>query len=436
MKAGSSRIKALFDTSRKMIDPQSLGSASVYHYSLPAWHEFGSGRVEQAADLASGKLLINGGEILVSKLNPEKSVVISAEGHDLTTLCSPEFVVLIPKDIVGRFGYYLMLSAPVRAELQSSVESVTNSHKRARVDKFLDFRVAHPDFPTQTAIATFLDRETARIDDLIAKKERLVAVLESKRSTSVLHCLAHGLSDLYWDNRDFAIRFSLKEPAWSVRSVGSVVSFMTSGSRGWSDLLGEDGEGFIQSGHIGRRMEVNLTFSQRVQPQTGAEADRTLAKTGDVLVCITGGRTGAVGIIRELNERAYINQHICLLRANQSVILPELLAHMLWSEIGQKQIEICQYGLKQGLGFREVAKLRIPVPPLQEQAPILAKINHETAVIDALTERIQESLLRLREFRAALITAAVTGQIDVATWTRQGVGASELEAAEQSAVGG
>ena len=162
-------IKRLFSVLRRIVEPASFDGEEVYHYSLPVWHELGAGRQENGNDIGSGKWLLEGGEILVSKLNPDKGAVILAEKHDIPTVCSLEFIALQPIQIVGRFSFYLMQSNPIRFQLQSSVESVTNSHKRARVDRFLSSRVVVPPTGMQMAIADFLDRETGRIEALKAK---------------------------------------------------------------------------------------------------------------------------------------------------------------------------------------------------------------------------------------------------------------------------
>lgn len=283
----------------------------------------------------------------------------------------------------------------------------------------------------QSAIADFLDRETTRIDLLIEKKGRLSTVLSERRQAISQQCLAaEGLIKFDWkpDRQSFA--FQWNQVGWSAMRVKGVVSFMTSGSRGWSDLLGTEGEAFIQSGNIGRYMDVDVASAHRVQPQIGAEAERTLVRKNDVLVCITGGRTGAVGFIREINERAYINQHVCVLRARSRTIHPELLAQILWSDIGQKQISMCQYGVKQGLGFNELANLLIPVPPREIHDQLVEGINRATARLDNLTAAIQKSVARLQELRASLITAAVTGDLDMETWKKRGMTERRTDAIE------
>lgn len=279
--------------------------------------------------------------------------------------------------------------------------------------------IGAPDLKQQKLIADFLDRETARIDELVEKKLKMIELLAEKRGVITLQCLSEGLKSFDWlsDRQSFSFRFV--KDGWAEMPVKSIVSFMTSGSRGWSSFLGSEGEIFLQSGNIGRHMELDLASSQRVQPQVGAEAERTLVKQEDVLVCMTGGRTGAVGYIRSIVERSYINQHVCLLRARRGIILPELLAHILWSDIGRRQIELLQYGVKQGIGFNEVAEIRVPVPPPERQSEIVTEINTLTTKSDAATKLVGSSIDRLQELRSAIVTSAVTGQIDVGAWQRR-----------------
>ena len=204
---GSFPIKVLFDTCRKSVDPSSFGDGDVFHYSLPIWHEIGDGRIEAANQIESLKLLISGGEILVSKLNPEKGAVVHAKSHTLPVIASIEFIALRPRKIYGRYGYWLMLSAPIRAELSASVESVTNSHKRARVDRFLSLYVDVPDIPNQKAIADLLDCETARIDALRAKTLDSIDRLCEYRSALITAAVTGQIDVATWRKRGQTDRY-------------------------------------------------------------------------------------------------------------------------------------------------------------------------------------------------------------------------------------
>lgn len=286
--------------------------------------------------------------------------------------------------------------------------------------KFSDFPndwVYLPDLAIQKQIADFLDAEIARIDALIDKKQRFSDILMSNRTDAVLQVFERFNAPVMQITPE-TYATDIRTDGWSVRRVKHVISFMTSGSRGWSDLISDEGELFLQSGNIGRSMEVVLDTAQRIQPQSGAEAKRTRLQAKDVLVCITGGRTGAVGYLEQITEPAYINQHVCLLRARPALMEPKLLAHILYSRIGQKQLDFFQYGLKQGLGFSQVGEVRVPVPPRGLQNEILRDIDQALMKIDKLLELQSASITKLREYRAALITAAVTGQIDVAAHAR------------------
>lgn len=348
--------------------------------------------------------------------------------------CSPVCTIAIPKSgsksAHTRFWAYYLRSLASSGFIQSLAKGIRERSTDFRWGDASNLLVNFPDYDTQESIAAFLDHETARIDQLIGKKQQMATLLSERRGMAVLACLSEGLSGFSWQPENQSVAFQFQKEGWAAIRVKGLVSFMTSGSRGWSSLLGTEGEAFIQSGNIGRHMEVDLDSAQRVKPQVGAEADRTLVKKSDVLVCITGGRTGAVGYIRSIEGRAYINQHVCLLRARPRIVLPELLAHILWSEIGQKQIGLCQYGVKQGVGFNEVANLQIPVPPAKLQPELVKRIQAQTARLDQLTRAVQQSIDRLHELRSALITAAVTGRVDILTWQKRGLIASRLHAVD------
>lgn len=314
-----------------------------------------------------------------------------------------------------RFWFYSLLALDLAKYYYSLGGGVRQSIK------FSDFPnewISAADKTTQSDIADFLDRETARIDQLIEKKLHLTKTIHTARSSAVLKALSAGFSGLEYDSKNNKLTFLNLQSGWELKRLKRVAGHMTSGSRAWSDQIRDEGELFLQSGSITTSMGVSLDNAQRISPQEGAEADRTRVRAADVLVCITGGRTGAVGFIESLSETAYVNQHVCLIRPNPKRIQPRLLAQMLFSEIGQLQFSLAQYGLKQGLGFSEVANVIIPCPPLELQPQISREIAETTQRLNLLTERISTSIRTLNDFRSSLITAAVTGKIEPAEWRR------------------
>ncbi len=340
-------------------------------------------------------------------------------------------IVLQPRnDIESAFAHHLLRSVAFQEEFYRMGHGIVADLWTTRFAEMKNIRFHLPDLATQKRIAAFLDRETARIDELIAKKERLVEVLNATHAATPLRVMAGGMGVIQYDPTNNRVDFSSLADGWKRVRVKQVAKHMTSGSRGWSDFIQDDGELFLQSGSIDRKMGISFEDSHRVAPRSGAEADRTTVHNGDTLVCITGGRTGAVGFVSGLNERAYINQHVCLIRPSKA-IAERLLAQILFSEIGQLHFQMAQYGLKQGMGFEQVANVAIPLPPREQQEAITAAIDAQASKNTEAASQIMTSVDRLREYRAALITSAVTGQIDVGTYGKTGTPSATLDRIEE-----
>lgn len=285
--------------------------------------------------------------------------------------------------------------------------------------KFSDLKrmpVPVPSEPEQQAIATFLDRETAKIDALIAEQEKLIALLAEKRQATISHAVTRGLNpDAPMKNS--GVPWLGEVPAhWRLSRVKGVSEFTTSGPRGWSERIVEDGSLFIQSGDLNESLGLEYETAKRVNVGDDAEATRTRLSEGDVVVCITGAKTGNVAVCSSLDEPAYVNQHLCLIRPTD-VVLGRFLAFALKSSVGQLQLELSQYGLKQGLSLENVREVWVAYPPRNEQAAIVAWLDASMDRFKSLASAAETGVSLLRERRSALIAAAVTGQIDVRGWT-------------------
>ncbi len=306
----------------------------------------------------------------------------------------------------GRFAYYSALTIPfgyysTNTALPSMTKSVLEAHL-----------LATPPEQEQVAVAAFLDRETTKIDALVAEQEQLITLLKEKRQAVISHAVTKGL-DPSVPMKDSGVEWLGEVPVhWAVRQVRSISCFITSGPRGWSERVGEEGALFIQSGDLTANLSIAFEQAKRVTVQEDAEASRTRLMGGDVVVCITGAKTGNVAVCAEVPEAAYVNQHLCLIRPTEDV-LPQFLGVFLKSDAGQRYFAIAQYGLKQGLSLENIKALPVAVPPDGEQAAIVALVEHSTGQLDHLIDEAVLSIELLRERRSALVSAAVTGQIDV-----------------------
>jgi type I restriction enzyme S subunit len=213
--------------------------------------------------------------------------------------------------------------------------------------------------------------------------------------------------------KDSGIEWLGQVPAhWEVVRVKSISLFITSGPRGWSERIQDAGALFIQSGDLSEDMRLNSETAKRVPVAHDAEAYRTQLSNGDIVVCITGAKTGNVAICDGLNEEAFINQHLSLIRP-KPLIHGRFLAFVLKGDAGRYHLEVSQYGLKQGLSLEDVAATPLALPPINEQEAILEHLASAMRRSDTFITEATQAIALLRERRAALISAAVTGKIDV-----------------------
>lgn len=320
------------------------------------------------------------------------------------------FRVVESQEANRKFLYYMIKSvAPKLADFDAHGSTMRHIKKES-----LKERVFVPDVATQESIALALDRETARIDALIEKKTRFIELLKEKRQALITRAVTKGL-DPTVPMKDSGVEWIGEVPAhWEVVRVKHVAGSITSGPRGWSDLITEAGDSaFIQSGDLSDEGKVLVDKAQSINAPRGTETKRARLDEGDVLVCITGAKTGRVALMHREEKPAYLNQHLSRARPCLSVVDPAFLSCTLSSGIGRTYFDVTQYGLKQGLGLDDVRNVPMLLPPLPEQELIVEQIKNETQRIDRLATYAAQSITLLKERRSALITAAVTGQIDL-----------------------
>jgi type I restriction enzyme S subunit len=255
-----------------------------------------------------------------------------------------------------------------------------------------------PEAETQRRIADFLDAETRRTDSASGAMERQIAVLDQHRS---------GALDAIWPNE-------AKE-----RRLGYATLLVTSGSRAWADYVGDDGSPFFRSANLRRTsIKPNATGLARVAlpASVAVEARRSRIRNGDVLIGITGANTGWVALADGTFVGGNVSQHVCLVRPDAHVLHSRWLAHLLCTRTVQDYLLAGQYGgTKTQLSLPDIRDVRVPVVPIAEQLRVSIQVDKALTSIETLKGARLRQLRLLAERRQALITAAVTGQIDVST---------------------
>lgn len=195
---------------------------------------------------------------------------------------------------------------------------------------------------------------------------------------------------------------------WSVKTIGEMNTFVTSGSRGWATYYSEIGSPFVRITNMTRyEVDLDLEDLKYVKiPEDSSEGTRTALKVGDLLVSITAD----IGIVSYVDDRlpkpAYINQHIAMVRFNDANAGSKYVAYYLASNEPQKNFKsLTDQGAKAGMSLDTVRKIKFVSPPLPEQQAIakaLSDVDGWVASLDAL-------ISKKRDLKTAAMQQLLTG---------------------------
>jgi type I restriction enzyme S subunit len=384
---------------RRAIEPSEFTN-DFFHYSIPVVDETGTGRVESAADVGSAKLLLDGGEVLISKLNPRKGRVLIAQQHGLPVVASPEFIALRPNGaIVDRFLAYLLSSETTRRYLDANVQSVTRSHQRVTPELVRHYQFRLPPVDKQKHIADFLDVETARIDQLRALQ---TAVLEK------LH------------RRDRAVRDSLVDVL--IDQVGELPlrRFASKIEQGSSPLCENhpresDRWGVLKLSAVknGRFYpEENKQLPEDVEPAREYEVC-----DGDLLVsrANTPELVGDIAVVRDAGSRLLLPDLIYRVRLSRQ-LEANFAAQVFLSTRVRSLIQATARGSSQSmvkLRGEDIREWPVPRATVQQQRSLVSAVMDQLNSSARLRATVQRQLALLAERRQGLITQAVTGGISL-----------------------
>jgi len=375
-------------------------------------------RERTVAELESGYTYFREGDVTLAKITPcfenGKGAVmrglLNGVGFGTT-----ELIVARPRPsaLLSDYLHYVFTSTPFRAIGESHMYGA-GGQKRVPDSFVRDFTTALPPLDEQSCIVTVLDRETAKIDALIAEQKRLMELLQEKRQAVISHAVTKGL------NPDSPTKPSGVEwlgdvpESWDVIPLKRDLEFVTSGSRGWAEHYTEEGDLFIRIANLTRdSIRLDLSDVQRVVVPDGAEGSRTRVRDGDVLFSITA-YLGSVAVVPAVLEPAYVSQHVALARTLQVRLLPEWVGYVALSDVGQTWFKLQSYGgTKIQLSLDDIRNLPIPVPPIEEQRSILLELEGQLSSLATLAYESARLVDLLQVRRNTLISSAVTGQIDV-----------------------
>ncbi len=380
---------------------------------------------KESNDLSSYQL-VDEGSLVINKMKAwQGSIAISR----FRGIVSPAYYVYEPlSEEHTQFLHYLMRSEPYIALYRRISRGVRVNQWDLEHEALRSVPVMLPDIDTQKAVAAVLDRETARIDRLVERKRRLTELLAEKRQALVTHAVTGGLDA---DTRTRSGDRGASEGG------GGVSRFVRSDERSrWAACI-PDSWGCDRLKWSVDLRTTRPTESERetlpphisnedIAPWTGklltddlkaTEIDGRTFKKNDVL--FNKLRPYLAKVYHAKFDGVSSGELLCL-RAKRAVE-SRFLFYVLVSKCLIDAVNAQSFGATiPRADWGIVGHQPLPLPPLATQRRIAAFLDRETARIDTLRERTLASVDRLGEYRSALITAAVTGQIDVATWGEDG----------------
>lgn len=313
-----------------------------------------------------------------------------------------------PRSIAPHYLSYLLRAYDLTKVFYSMGGGLRQSMKFADV-KWLP--VMLPPANEQVAIAAFLDRETAKIDALIEEQRRLIALLKEKRRAVISHAVTKGL-DPHAPMKDSGIEWLGEVPAhWQILPLRRVVRQFVD-YRGATPNKVSEGVPLITATQIKHgRIDHSLDPVFISEEEYAERMTRGFPAVGDLLLT-TEAPLGEVALVED--ERVAPGQRIILMKMADHLMTSGYLHAHFRSDFGQSELWTRASGsTASGIRADRLRGSAVLVPPLDEQQRIVSHIQRQTSAFDNVFAVVARGIQLLNERRAALISAAVTGKIDV-----------------------
>jgi type I restriction enzyme S subunit len=325
------------------------------------------------------------------------------------SIWSPLAVIRVDRRVMDpAFCEYALKSAPVQHQIERLCN--LNTQKNIGMADIPTLQLPLPSLTVQSEVVRFLDRKTAAIDALVARKMRLIALLAESRSALIARAVTRGL------NPDAPLKASGVEwlgPVPQHWQVAQVRRFLESTDYGVSDALKPQGTfGVLRMSNV-QDGEVHLDDLGYVDSLASQDL---LLREGDLLFNRTNSLdlVGKVGIFRGSDSPVTFASYLVRLRVRRGNS-PEFLDYLLNTEpvLARARALALPSVSQANLNPNRYGELVVCVPPPAEQETIVAFLRQQKESLDLLIQKTEATISSLREYSQALITAAVAGRLDV-----------------------
>jgi type I restriction enzyme, S subunit len=355
---------------------------------------------------------VQSGDILMSMANSYELVgkVAVAKVVPYKTAFGAFLAAIRPRlGVHGQYLFHLLRTAQVQSELRSGSSQTVNI-ANISVKSLSAIQIPLAPFKEQKRVSSKLDNLLTRIDTCCAKLDRVPLILKHFRQ-SVLAAACSGELTVDWRKKNQLKEGGDLPEGWISTSLGELLSFLTSGSRGWAQYYSKSGSIFIRAQNINSDF-LDLSDIAYVSLPDKAEGQRTQVQKDDLLITITGANvTKSARVLDELNN-AYVSQHVALARLKDTRQSPYVFMCLLSTAHGRAQLLEAAYGAgKPGLNLSNIRAVNILLPPQPEQQEIVRRVEKLLAFVDRLGARYSAARKRVDQLTPSLLAKAFRGEL-------------------------
>lgn len=375
--------------------------------------EFSARRITKFGLDSCGAELVPRGSIILSTRAPIGSLAITVKRMCTNQGCK----ALIPARAHPAYAYYFFSISTEQLNLRGK----GTTFLELSTDELKSFPFPAPPFVEQQKIAQFLDYETAKIDALIDEQKRLIELLKEKRQAVISHAVTKGLNPDA-PMKDSGVEWLGQVPEhWKTTPIKHVTKTF---EQGWSpqcfnEPVSNDSElGVLKVGCV-KQGRFDYSENKRLPPELKFKSELAV-RAGDLLISRANTRelVGSAGVPTVNHDNLMISDKLFRLKLTGQAI-SRFVCFFLTTKAARQQIELAATGASDSMlniGQGTIRKMPFPCPPVEEQRQI---VDYVVRVNWRLLELAGEALKlvnTLKERRSALISAAVTGKIDVRDW--------------------
>ncbi|EKA9348607.1 restriction endonuclease subunit S [Cronobacter sakazakii] len=374
--------------------------------------------VKDVSDVYNGYTYFENEDILIAKVTPcfeNKNMVVAHDLHNGIGFGSSEIYILRCNDIINNDFLFYRLQEDNFMSIAEGAMTGAGGLKRVPSELLNNFKFGLPGKKEQSIIVNFLKHETAKIDNLIEKQQQLIELLKEKRQAVISHAVTKGLnSDVPMKNSGVEWLGDVPEH-WRVSRIKNYAK--------------------IESGHTPSRTKpeywvscnipwVSLNDSKQLKEVDYIEdtfykiSELGMANSSAHLLparAVVFTRDASIGLSAITTKSMAVSQHLIAWICDEKFVIPEFLLLVFYAM--EKEFERYTFGATiKTIGMDNVRGLKSTFPPVEEQRNLIDWAFNKIEKIKSSISRVEDMLSLLQERRTALISAAVTGKIDVRDW--------------------